>query len=698
MTPRSVIRKLFTIALITYGLMAPQIALSQNVAVSGTVVNGDTPLCSLVLVNGENQFTCDGTGAFEMQAPLDSNGTLTVQVFVDGFAPYSRTLAPSVAENQLVQMVRPNGARTMVVTPEFSAAGAGRAFVTGQVATAGGTPICAFVLANGEQMFSCDDNLGQFELDVPLDQDDKVKLQIFAAGFQPYSLEWDANAPPPPAVCDKSFSAADVYIVDLSQDSTTGASCYRESDRQGTADCVENRIRAAFSDASSCLGAFDVFVPGTNQEDGDFRQFTSIISALPGRTYLSVQYTEKATLLDDAIQYDKSVGEASTALDELLYTLREKFETTDVRVFGHSKGSDAVARVSAYPEHDDLEFYAFAQAGRTPSNLRGTPGYIEKLDDNLVGITWQNDEVKFYTGGSNGLQAPEIWGFPGYINQTSTGLTVAPSRIDHHNNYGGDFEKEDYPYCATGNKVALLTDSECKKQFGVRYLPYFWGNEECAIEAYEMMQNGYIGERYYIGYSGPRASGCKDTVPTVLASYELTYLLNLADQGDCRYNMKLSFDGLDSGTNRSDGSSISLSSTKDTKYVRKTGSIRVPLHMRIDLKTSMDDVSGPFSKCQNLLGAKSEGFIYNLSVSFNHPQTGRRINRTLIGNAEGVEYLFPLKLADKNNVGWRKSSGSWDLHYGISSQALSRGGGLMVKGTTGGGYTGNFYKWVHLID
>lgn len=699
MTAHSTFRHLTVLALLAFWLTAAEAALSQVERVSGVVVNGATPLCSLVLVNGKNQFTCDGSGKFDIQAPLDANGTLTVQVFVDGFAPYSRTLAPSVAVDQTINMVRPNGVRNMVVTPEFSEAGTGRALLKGQIATVDDTPICAFVLANGEQMFSCKDNLGTFELDVPLDQDDKVKLQIFAAGFQPYTLVWDLNAPPPPVVCETSFSAEDVYIIDLSQDSTSGAaSCFRESDREATTNCVETRIRSAFSAASSCLGAFDVFVPGTDQEDGDIRQFTSIVSSLPGRTYLSVQYTEEPSLLDDTIQYDKSVTEASTALDALLSTLQERFATSDIRIFGHSKGSDAVARVSTYPQYDELEFYAFAQAGRTPDHIRGTPGYIEKLDDNLVGLTWHNDEVQFYEGGSDGLQTPEIWGFPGYINQTSTGLTLAPSRIDHHNNYGGNFEKLDYPYCATGNKAAMLTDSECKKQSGVRYLPYFWGDTECAAAAYDMMRNGYIGEKYYIGNSGPRAAGCKDTVSTISASYELNYLLNIADQDDCKYNMSLSFDGLNTGASRADGSRISLSSTKDTKYATKKGTIRLPLHMKIILKTSMDDVSGVFSKCQNLLGAKSEGFIYNLSVSFSHPATGRTIKRTLIGNAEGIEYVYPLKLAGKNNVAWGKSSGTWDLHYGIASQAITRGGGLMVKGKTGGGQSGNFFKLVHLID
>ena len=498
--------------------------------------------------------------------------------------------------------------------------------------------------------------------------------------------------------CDTVFNKADVYIVDLSQHSTSGVSCTMTSERDEIVDCVERGIRETFAQAEACLGAFDVFVPGTNQEDGDYRQFTSIISPLPGRTYLSVQYSDESTLLDDAMQYDRGVADASNALDLLLYTLKARFNHPDVRVFGHSKGSDAVARVSAYPDHQSVKFFAFAQAGRTPDSLRGTPGYIQKLRDNLVGLSWQNDEVKFYTGGSSGFVTPEIWGFPGYVNQTGDGLTVFPIRIDHHNNYGGDYSKEDYPYCATGNKAAMLATSECRKQAGVNYLPYFWGTTECADRAYEMMDSAPVGDQYYIGYSGPRAPGCKDTSATIEVSYELVYRMNLADQDDCRYNMQLSFEGLDSGENRADGGSISVSSTRDTRWVRRTGRIQLPYHMKLVWRASMDDVSGRFSSCINYLGAQSEGYIDTLKVSFTHPVTGEPVNRTLMGNAEGIEYFWPQIVTGRNNVGWRKTGDAWNLHYGIPPTDPTHGGALMVKGDTGGGYAGVYYKWVHLLD
>jgi hypothetical protein len=128
----------------------------------------------------------------------------------------------------------------------------------------------------------------------------------------------------------------------------------------------------------------------------------------------------------------------------------------------------------------------------------------------------------------------------------------------------------------------------------------------------------------------------------------------------------------------------------------KTGTIQVPLHMTLNWKARMEDVSGAFSKCINYAGAKSEGYIHGLSVTFRHPGTGRTVTRTLIGNAEGLEYLWPLKLANKPNVAWRKKRGSWNLHFGLPPSYPADA--LMIKGSTKDKASGEFYKPVHLVD
>ena len=57
--------------------------------ISGTVFqqNSETPVCAMVLANGQHVFSCDGTGNYAMRIPLDSNGQFKLQVYADGFAP-----------------------------------------------------------------------------------------------------------------------------------------------------------------------------------------------------------------------------------------------------------------------------------------------------------------------------------------------------------------------------------------------------------------------------------------------------------------------------------------------------------------------------------------------------------------------------------------------------------------------------------
>jgi hypothetical protein len=57
--------------------------------------------------------------------------------------------------------------------------------LTGDVENAGGTPLCALALASGEFMFTCNPN-GPYELlDLPTEDDDSVKRQVYVDGFFP---------------------------------------------------------------------------------------------------------------------------------------------------------------------------------------------------------------------------------------------------------------------------------------------------------------------------------------------------------------------------------------------------------------------------------------------------------------------------------------------------------------------------------
>jgi hypothetical protein len=169
------------------------------VPADGYVYHGGTPLCTMVIVNGQSQFSCAGQGEFDLTAPQDVNGDITFQIFADGFAPYRRTIRAAEASNYHVEMSRSLGEKALQVTTSVELHGdERRAMISGTVEYAG-APVCAMVLANGSTMFSCDDNFGKFELDAPLDAEGNIKLMVFAAGFKPYkSLEAGSAAPPNP--------------------------------------------------------------------------------------------------------------------------------------------------------------------------------------------------------------------------------------------------------------------------------------------------------------------------------------------------------------------------------------------------------------------------------------------------------------------------------------------------------------------
>ena len=57
--------------------------------ISGTVLLQDTqtPICAMVLANGQSMFSCGGDGRYALNIPLDVNGQFKLQVYADGFAP-----------------------------------------------------------------------------------------------------------------------------------------------------------------------------------------------------------------------------------------------------------------------------------------------------------------------------------------------------------------------------------------------------------------------------------------------------------------------------------------------------------------------------------------------------------------------------------------------------------------------------------
>ena len=72
-----------------------------NIAGKVLLQNSQTPICAMVLANGKFMFTCDGTGNYALNIPLDNNGQFKLQVYADGFAPSIRTFDEFQAMNDV---------------------------------------------------------------------------------------------------------------------------------------------------------------------------------------------------------------------------------------------------------------------------------------------------------------------------------------------------------------------------------------------------------------------------------------------------------------------------------------------------------------------------------------------------------------------------------------------------------------------
>ena len=67
-------------------------AAGKRIDISGKILlqDSETPLCAMALANGQYMFTCDGTGNYALNIPLDTNGQFKLQVYADGFAPITQ--------------------------------------------------------------------------------------------------------------------------------------------------------------------------------------------------------------------------------------------------------------------------------------------------------------------------------------------------------------------------------------------------------------------------------------------------------------------------------------------------------------------------------------------------------------------------------------------------------------------------------
>jgi len=62
---------------------------TSMVRITGTVSYGGSPVCAMVLANGQYMFTCSGDGSYSLDVPIDpADGSVTLYSFCSGLPPY----------------------------------------------------------------------------------------------------------------------------------------------------------------------------------------------------------------------------------------------------------------------------------------------------------------------------------------------------------------------------------------------------------------------------------------------------------------------------------------------------------------------------------------------------------------------------------------------------------------------------------
>ena len=190
--------KLFSRILMAVALLTASFVTNSAtwINTTGKITNETgTPICAMVLSNGQHMFSCAGAGAYKLHVPLAQDGTVTLMVFASGFEPYRMTLTSGQATSWNVNMIPDVDGRLFDVYYNVTTSQRlGWVTVSGDIEV-DGAPLCSMVLSNGQSMFSCGVNLGKYSMEVPLDYNGVVTLMSFVSGFAP--LRGDLDIPPP---------------------------------------------------------------------------------------------------------------------------------------------------------------------------------------------------------------------------------------------------------------------------------------------------------------------------------------------------------------------------------------------------------------------------------------------------------------------------------------------------------------------
>lgn len=216
-------RILFFVVILSVGSI---LFAADQVEIEGSVFYENTPLCALVLANGQFMFSCDGEGKYDLNVPLDADGKITLFAFAEGFAPFHQEITTGGYLDIPIQTASPDSQK-MEIALETSPLDSGWVCLTGR-ASFEGLPVCALILANGEYIFSCEGQ-GAFNLEVPLDEENRVTLFGFADFFEPYkkTLEFDGEGNLIPSTL---YVPKDFYYIQSALDSASPGDTVMVSD------------------------------------------------------------------------------------------------------------------------------------------------------------------------------------------------------------------------------------------------------------------------------------------------------------------------------------------------------------------------------------------------------------------------------------------------------------------------------------
>jgi len=162
--------------------------------IRGTVQYNEMPLCAMILANGQYIFSCgENEGKYELKVPLDENGKITLFAFCDGLAPFKQIMYPSeAADFNITMLTAPAESKGINIEATLTTDDSGWVKIRGTVQYED-TPLCAMVLANGQYMFSCNENNGVYDMKVPLDANKQITFFCFCDGFLPFKRVLDLS-------------------------------------------------------------------------------------------------------------------------------------------------------------------------------------------------------------------------------------------------------------------------------------------------------------------------------------------------------------------------------------------------------------------------------------------------------------------------------------------------------------------------